>query len=167
MKHSVAILAFVLAVLGCDLSRFTSNSGGSNTNAVPIAAKTPVPASSPLAEASPAAPSFISTLEKASGKYPADIKLLKIPELRDRLKKLLGKDFADLDAHWNVESPIQIKDGVFKASACEAHNCGANTYFIFVDLKKNNINVYHIEDDVTKDYFEAGKIELAAGSLEF
>lgn len=166
MNHSVGILVFALAVLGCDLSRFTSNSSGNSSNSVPIATK-PSPASPPSAEASPAEPSFISTLEKASGKYPADIRLLKIPELRERLRKLLGKDFGDLDAHWNVESPIEIKDGIFKAAACEAHNCGANTYFIFVDMKKDNINVYHIEDDVTKDYFEKGKIELPAGALEF
>ncbi|MBP9664907.1 MAG: hypothetical protein KBD94_09805 [Pyrinomonadaceae bacterium] len=167
MKHIIVIIAIAVAVLGCDISRFASNSGGNNASSPTASPTAPSPVTSPSAEASPAAPSFISILAKSAGKYPADIKLLKIPELRDRLKKLVGRDFADLESHWNVESPIKITDGIFKASACEAHNCGPNTYFIFVDLKKNNINVYHIEDDVTKDYFESGKIELPAGSLEF
>lgn len=166
MKHLPVIVTLFFVVLGCDISRFVSNGARTNTNTSTPSVEKPA-ARTPVAEATPSRPAFLETLSKSGGKYPAEIKLLKLPELRDRLRKLLGKDHGDLEAHWNVESPIEIKNGIFKASACEAHNCGSNTYFIFVDIKNNNINVYHIEEGSTRDYLESGKIELPAGFLEF
>lgn len=167
MKCLPIILTLIVAVLGCDISRFVSNSRQENVNVATKTPEKPIPARSPSREATPSTPAFLATLKKSAGKYPGEVKLLKIPELRDRVRKLMGKDFADLEAHWNVESPIEIRNGIFKASACEAHNCGSNTYFIFVDISDNNINVYHIEDGDTKDYFESGKIDLPSGFLEF
>ena len=42
----------------------------------------------------------------------------------------------------------------------EAHNCGGNEYYIYVDLNSGNVNVYHIKDGRTKTYFEQSKISL-------
>ena len=73
----------------------------------------------------------------------------------------MGKDFPDMKAHWNVETPMEMENGVFKASACEAHNCAANNYLMFVDLKGDNINIYHIvEGDGPRHFFESGEINL-------
>ena len=75
--------------------------------------------------------------------------------------KLLGKDYADFKANFSVQSPIEIEGDVFKSGACQAHNCG-NNYFLFVDLKNDNINVFHIDDTVKKHYFEKSEIKLPA-----
>ena len=61
---------------------------------------------------------------------------------------------------------IEVENEIFKAGACEAHNCGSNNYLIFVDLQKDNINVFHIEDSGKKHYFENGEIKLPAKFAE-
>ena len=73
----------------------------------------------------------------------------------------MGKDFGPMKKYWNVESPIEIKQGKLKTTGCEQHNCGANLYVMFVDLENDNINVYHLNDEgSTTTYFEKGKIQL-------
>ncbi|CAN5325386.1 hypothetical protein BH10ACI2_BH10ACI2_24060 [soil metagenome] len=159
MKNLLPILLLMSVGIGCDLSKYVSNGKPDNANvAKPSPEKTP-PAT-PKPEATPSTPAYIALLKKSAGKYPNDIKLLENVEIKDRLKKLLGKDFTDLKAHWNVETPMEIENGVFKAGACEAHNCGSNNYLMFVDLKSDSINVYHIVDGVTRHYFESGEINL-------
>jgi hypothetical protein len=104
---------------------------------------------------------MLLTLRKSAGKYPYEVKLLENSELRTRLTKLLGGEWPDMKANWNVEIPIEIEGPVFKASACQAHNCAANNYVMFVDLDNDNINVYHIEEDKgAETYFEKGRIAL-------
>lgn len=160
MKNLAPLVLLILVVSGCDISKYLSKNNSNTPSAVPSATAKPSPQGTPQPEVTPDAPSYIAILKKSAGKYPADIKLLDIPELKDRLKKLLGKDLAAMKAHWNVEVPMEITNGVFKGSACEAHNCGSNGYWLFVDLKKDNINVFHIEVNVTKHYFENGEIDL-------
>jgi hypothetical protein len=67
---------------------------------------------------------------------------------------------SDMKANFNVEIPNEIEDNIFKGEACQAHNCGANRYIMYVDLGDGNINVFHIEDGKTKKYLEDGEIEL-------
>ena len=161
MKNLSTLAVLMIAVLGCDISKYVNSGKNDNANiAKPAPSVEPSPSSSPTPQATPVKPSVVSILKKSAGKYPYEIKLLDISEMKDRLKKLLGKDFADMKANWNVESPMKIEDGVFMANACEAHNCGANMYLLFVDLKRDNINVYHVNDDGTKHYFERGEIAL-------
>ena len=88
------------------------------------------------------------------------MKLIENKEMQARLKKLLGGDFAAMKDNFNVESPIEIVGGILMASGCQAHYCGPNTYYIFIDLAKDNINVIHIEDEKTSNYFEKGRIKL-------
>ena len=159
MKNILLILVCLVAVLGCKYLN------GKNDNA--NTAK-PTPTTEPKAsptinkrdfDEKPATPALGVTLKKYVGKYPYEVKLLDNPALKDRLKKLLGPDFAAMKANWNVETPIEIESGVFMASACQAHNCADNRYLLFVDLDKDNINVLHVEHG-TQTYAENGKIAL-------
>ena len=161
MKNISLILLLVVAVLGCDISKYLS---GKNDNANGVRPTRTEPKPSPTInkhdyDEKPATPALSSTLKKFVGKYPYEVKLLDRPELKDRLKKLLGPDFAAMKANWNVETPIRIESGIFMASGCEQHNCGDNRYLIFVDLEKDNINVLHLENG-TQTYAERGKIAL-------
>jgi hypothetical protein len=104
-------------------------------------------------------PALAATLRKSVGKYPYEIKLLDIPELKERLQKLMGKDFAVMKKVWNVETPLEVSGKVLKTSGCEQHNCGPNMYVMFFDVNTDNINIYHTGDE-NKTYFEKGKIDL-------
>jgi len=163
MKHIAVLAVLAIAVLGCDISRFVKTGENSNSNASkpgPSPETKATPKGTPKPETSPEPAAFLSVLKKSAGKYPSDVKFLEIAELRDRLKKLLGKDYVDLKAKFNVEIPIEVSGDIVKAEACEAHNCGSNRYIVFVDTKSDNVNVYHIEDEVPKTFFESGEIKL-------
>ena len=73
----------------------------------------------------------------------------------------MGPDFAAMKANWNVETPIEIENGIMMASGCEQHNCGANMYYMFVDLEKDNINVFHISENGTQTLCRARQDRLA------
>lgn len=161
IKNFSILAAFTIVVMCCGISKNVKTAGFNFSNAALSPSATPrsIPPESKAGQM-PVPEAFIGLLAKSAGKYPADIKLIENPKIRNRLKKLLGKDFADLRSNWNVEMPIEISGDVFKAEACEAHNCGANRYIIFVDLKSANFNVFHVLDNVPKTYFEKGEIDL-------
>ena len=157
MQKMLALAVLLLAVMGCNLSKYVGNANSASPtphNTKPLRSATPVP------EATPAVPSYLAMLKRSVGKYPYEIKLLDNAELKPRLKKLLGSDFSDMKEHWNVESPIAIENGIVMTTGCEAHNCGANSYLMFIDLENDNINVFHTGDEGTKHYYEGGEIEL-------
>lgn len=162
MKNVFLVIACLSFVLGCSISNLFNRNAANKVNEPkpsPTQTATPTPAPSP--SVSPKATGIVSTLKKSAGKYPYEIKLLENPEVKARLTKLLGSEWPDMKANWNVEIPIEIESGIFRSSACQAHNCAANNYVMFVDLDNDNINVYHIEEDKgTKTYFEKGKIAL-------
>ena len=163
MKNIAILAVFALSVLGCNFSNLVRSAGSANSNSTQ-ASPTPKPSTTPTSKPEPestvAKPGYIALLKKSAGKYPSDIKLLENAEIRARLQKLLGKDMSDMKANFNVEIPNEIEDNIFKGEACQAHNCDANRYIIYVDLGDGNINVFHIEDGKTKKYLENGEIEL-------
>ncbi len=170
MKNALLAFLCLTAAMGCGFLNNLSNSSGSNannsTNRAPSPDRTPTPANSPTAKPSKEASTLIPMLRKSAGKYPYEIKLIENADLKARLTKLLGKDFADFKANFSVQSPIEIEGDIFKSGACQAHNCG-NNYFLFVDLKNDNINVFHIDNDMEKKhYFENGEIKLPAKFAE-
>jgi len=98
-------------------------------------------------------------LASLNGQYPTDVALLDNPLLTDRLKTLLGDDYADFRKYWNTETPIVVEDNVLSTTGCEQHNCAGNQYVLQIDLQHNNINVYHFGKDI-KSYKEKGTITL-------
>ncbi len=98
----------------------------------------------------------LSFLRNYDGKYPYKVKLLDNPVLTKRLKKLLGNRYKFFKDTWNVEIPIEVKDNIFKASACEAHNCSSTNFIILADLSKNVLYAGIREDDQVKKYSENG-----------
>jgi len=78
---------------------------------------------------------------------------------------VLFRSLAAMKANWNVETPIDIQNGILMTSGCQQHNCGGNIYYMFFDLKRDNINVYHIEKG-KRLYAENGTIELPSSFAE-
>ena len=166
MRNAFFVLVCLIPVFGCGSLMNQQNRNAQNgiNNAQPTATPTAKPSPSPSASATPTEtpkPSIIASLKKSAGKYPYEIKLLENPELKGRLQKLMGKDFAAMKQYWNVESPIEILSNKLETSGCEQHNCGDNMYVMIIDLDSDNINVYHMTSESgTKTYFEKGKIAL-------
>ena len=98
-------------------------------------------------------------LKAFKGQYPTEANFLDLPELRQRLSDLLGSRYADFRRYWQTETPIEVEDNVLSTTGCEQHNCAANQYILQIDLKHNNINVYHLGQDI-QSYLEKGKITL-------
>src|ERR1035437_3155516 len=161
---NLVLLALIaLLVVGCDLSKYLGKSGNVEvikSSPTPVAEPTTNPPVNVTATPRPAQPGIFETLKKSAGKYPYELKLLENKDMQARLKKLLGKDFSDMKQYGNVETPIVIQDGILMTGGCEQHNCGDNRYYLFIDFGKDNINVVHIQDEKTNNYFEKGRISL-------
>jgi hypothetical protein len=95
-------------------------------------------------------------LKSTNGKYPYEIKLLKNPILTQRLKKLIGNRYNFLKDTWAVENPIEVKDNIFVAYGCQAHNCGSTNFIIIIDFYKDAMYAGIRENDNVKIYSEDG-----------
>jgi hypothetical protein len=164
LRNVLTICILLVAVSACGISKYLNAPGGNNAanTEKPAPTSEPVAAPSPTASPKPSPPGIFDTLKKSAGKYPYQLKLMENKEMQARLKKLLGPDYPAMKEHFDVQSPIEIVDGILMTTGCEAHNCGPNTYYLFIDFARNNINVFHVEDENTKDYFEKGRIKLPA-----
>ena len=153
--HLLAVAVLATVVLGCNLSRFAGGNGNNvapNASPAPTATETPTPAPKPT-------PGIGDALRKSPGKYPYELKLLENKELQARLRKIMGDDFTVMKGHFDVQTPIEVVNGIVMTSGCQAHNCG-NIYYLFIDPGKDNINVIHVEDEKVTNYFEKGRIKL-------
>ena len=85
----------------------------------------------------------LSYMKNYNDKYPFEVKLIeKKSVLRTRLQKLLGKEKFDfLESHFDVQSPMVIRNNVLIAHGCMQHNCDGIFFNIFYDFKKDIINV--------------------------
>lgn len=98
----------------------------------------------------------LAFLRDYAGKYPNDVKLLDNSILNPRLKKLLGGRFTFFKETWAVESPMEIRNDLFIASACQAHNCASTNFIIVADLSKNILYAGVREEEKVKVYSEDG-----------
>lgn len=101
-------------------------------------------------------------LQEYSGQYPSDVQLFDDQELNNRIRLLLGEDYANFRKFWQTETPILMEDEVLFTTGCEQHNCAANQYILQIDLKHDNVNIFHIGSDF-KSYAEKGPIHLPPG----
>ncbi len=71
------------------------------------------------------------------GKYPKEVSLFKHAAFEARLRKLLGGQYDYLYSIWDVETPIEITNGLFYAWGMQAHSGGDPSAVIMADLGKN------------------------------
>jgi hypothetical protein len=98
----------------------------------------------------------LGALRDFKGKYPYEIKLFEHANLRFRLKALLGDErYAFIKRLRQVESPIEIEDGLLYSWAMQAHSGGNpsavilfdfNTDILYVGIRKNNVSTVYSED---------------------
>ena len=97
------------------------------------------------------------------GKYPTQVKLFENEILASRLKKINRLDYDVLVANWNTETPITIEDDIVHSSGCKSHDCPSSGYELFIDLKNDNINIYHFRSNTLRVYTEKEWITLPKG----
>ena len=94
------------------------------------------------------------------GKYPTQVNLFQNEILTSRLKNINRFDYDALIANWNTETPITIENQIIHSSGCKAHNCPSSGYELFIDLKNDNINIYHFRGNTLRVYTEKDWIDL-------
>ncbi|MES2447905.1 MAG: hypothetical protein V4546_12035 [Bacteroidota bacterium] len=95
-------------------------------------------------------------LKKFNGEYPYTANLFNDKLLSKRLKNLLKDRFLFLKKNWAVETPIEVRNNIFKAWGCKQHFCDSTNFIIVVDFKKNVIYVGIRENENVKVYSEDG-----------
>lgn len=108
------------------------------------------------------AQSSLIGLAEFAGQYPSDVQLFDNDHLNNRIKAIMGPEYENFRKFWQTETPILMEDGVLFTTGCEQHNCAANQYILQVDLKADNVNVFHIHTGVTS-FVEKGHIHLPPG----
>ena len=84
-----------------------------------------------LVNAQSATPKF-GFLEQYNGQYAYKVKLMENRQVKQALISIMGLSrYNFIKAGCGVENPIEVKDGIFTATACQQHNC-ADTNFILV-----------------------------------
>ena len=97
-------------------------------------------------------------MKKLKGKYPYEVKLLDNSILKKRLKQMLGSRFDFMKSIWEVETPIEIENGLFYAWAMQAHSGGDPGAVLMVDFYKNVLYVGIRENEKEKLYSEDGSL---------
>ncbi len=96
------------------------------------------------------------------GAYATQEKLFENEILANRLKALNRFNYEALLQNYNTETPVVIIDNIVHMSGCQQHSCPGNAYDFFIDLDKDNINIYHFRSNMLRVYQEKGMIELPA-----
>ncbi len=102
-------------------------------------------------------------LEDLKGKYPSEEKIFNNKTLSKRLKNIRRLNYDLLVQNWNNETPISIENHIVHSSGCKAKNCVESAFELFIDLKNDNINVYHFANNTLRVYTEKGFIDLPPG----
>src|SRR4051794_29025105 len=114
--HVPVLLVLVAVLVGCNLSKYVNTNGNNSAvNASP--SPTPTETPTPTPKATPV--SIGDTLRRSPGKYPYELKLLENKDFQARLKKVMGNDFATMKSHFDVQTPIEVVNGIVMTSGCQ------------------------------------------------
>lgn len=83
--------------------------------------------------------SKLEFLEAFKDRYPNDVNLLHIPEIENRMRKLMGKEYDYVISIWEVETPMEIINGEFYAWGMQAHSGGDQSAVLMADIKKDKL----------------------------
>lgn len=102
---------------------------------------------------------LLEFLSKYNGKYPFEVKLLNNPTIKKRLQHLLGvQQYTFVKEIMEVETPIEVKDGLFYAEGMQAHSGGDPSAVIMADILKDILFV-GIFKDGKASFFAEGNAE--------
>lgn len=94
--------------------------------------------------------------ESFNGKYAADTRLLQQKPLKDRLKKLLGKEENDFLQRYKVTPPIEVEAGILFNEGCKPHNCTVEEAALAVNMNDDILYVGIARNRTVKLFGEKG-----------
>jgi hypothetical protein len=97
----------------------------------------------------------LSYLLEYSGKYEFESKLFDNEPLKSRLKKILGSTYDYFMGCCDVQSPINIENGIVFIEGCQAHNCPGVFYVVYIDINSDQIFV-GLYDEGTVNLYREG-----------
>lgn len=77
----------------------------------------------------------------AKGKYPSDINIFQNTDFTKRLESLIGYKYDFLIDYWDLETPIELNNGIYIFKGCQKHNCNATNFIITYNLSLNYLSV--------------------------
>ena len=98
----------------------------------------------------------IRFLADYDGEDPSAVDLLNQPVLKRRLRKLLGTQYSYVKGIWEVEAPMEVEDGLFYASAMQAHSGGDPSAVLMADIGRNTLYVGIRQEQQVQLYAEDG-----------
>jgi hypothetical protein len=107
-------------------------------------------------DAAASAAGSLSFLTSLKGKYPHDIQLLDNDVLKPRLQKMLGAQYDYLKSIWEVETPIEITNGMLYTWAMQAHSGGDPGAVLMADISRNVLYIAIRKDAKVNVYAEDG-----------
>ena len=79
--------------------------------------------------------------------------MLENKHIKNTLIAMLGnKRFSFLKRNFSVENPIDIKDNLLTATACQQHNCSDTNFIVIVDISNGKVYAGIRENGVVKTY---------------
>ncbi|MCC7309608.1 MAG: hypothetical protein IT173_18755 [Acidobacteria bacterium] len=100
------------------------------------------------------------------GKTVSESKLWQKKIFDERLRKLMGSDYATMKKFWNTETPVKKFGDFLMMAGCEMNNCAENQYVIFIDLGVGRINVIHISKEAVREWHAQREIEYLPPPFE-
>jgi len=79
----------------------------------------------------------LAFLSNLNGKYPFDVNLLDNTMFTKRIRAVVGSKYDSMGSVWDVQTPIEIKNGMFYTWAMKAHQGGDPSIVVMVDINKN------------------------------
>jgi len=158
MKQSKYLFVLTIIAVFAIISSCKSNTSEVNTDSSVSKTKESSPVEKPQTENAVVASekANLDILKTYNGKYPYKVKLFENKAFAERLEKLVGKRYSVLKSVWAVETPMEVSEKQFIASACEAHNCGGTNFIVVIDFEKNVMFAGIREEDNVETYSEDG-----------
>lgn len=94
----------------------------------------------------------IAPLKEFVGKTASEMKLWQNRDVVQRLRKLMGDDFATMRKFWNTETPLKKFGDILMLTGCEKDNCADNRYVIFMSTSEGLLQVVHIGKDTVREW---------------
>lgn len=111
----------------------------------------------PSSQASP-----LGALKQYVGTYPSDsnVSFLEQGVLADRLKLMLGKDYALLLANMRTVSPLTQEGGRWFITGNRPHEGGSEAAAVVVDAAKNAVRVWMLHEGKVSEYQDPAHIDV-------
>ena len=111
----------------------------------------------PSTDASP-----LGELKQYVGTYPSDsnVSFLEQGVLADRLKHLMGKDYATLLGNLRTVSPLSEDGGRWFITGNRPHEGGTESAAVLVDAAKNAVRVWMLHEGKVTEYQDPRQIDM-------